>query len=72
MLNQLRSPETLRMASAILVVVVSAIVGHQAALGMEPSQWLGAAAAVLGSVALAALMHTAPANAEAKVKARRD
>lgn len=52
--------------SAALVCVVGAIVGayaayglkHGEALALTPAQWAGAAAAVLGSIALAVMVHT--------------
>ncbi|WP_293904720.1 hypothetical protein [Phenylobacterium sp.] len=39
--------------SAGLVFVSGAMTGHYAAAGMDATQWLGAAIAVLGSVAVA-------------------
>jgi uncharacterized membrane protein YfcA len=48
------SKETAEWGSAILVFASGAMAGHYASLGMTPVQWAGAAAAVLGSVTVAA------------------
>lgn len=58
--------------SAGLVLLSGATAGHFAALGMSPSQWLGAAAAVFGSIGVAVAVRTwpSPQKAEAKAKAR--
>ena len=48
--------------SAALVFVSAAIVGHEAAVGMNQTQWLGAAAAVLGSITVAVMVHVWPAK----------
>jgi hypothetical protein len=61
--------------SAALVFVSAAIVGHEAAVGMNQTQWLGAAAAVLGSIGVAVMVHvwpTKPRSADAAEKARRE
>lgn len=73
MLKILRSPETHRMASALLVILIAGVIGHKAGQGMDLQQWLGAAVAVIGSIIVAALVHTSPEPApeEAQVKARR-
>jgi hypothetical protein len=55
--------------SALLVFVAGATTGHHAALGMNPIQWTGAAAAVLGSVAVAVAVRVWPPKSAA-VKAR--
>ncbi len=47
-------------ASAALVVAVSLVVGYEASLGMSPSQWLGGAAAVLGSISVAVMVRVWP------------
>jgi len=46
--------------SAALVFVSAAVVGHEAAMGMNQTQWLGAAAAVLGSISVAVMVHVWP------------
>lgn len=48
--------------SAALVFVSAAIVGHEAAVGMNQMQWLGAAVAVLGSISVAVMVHVWPAK----------
>jgi hypothetical protein len=61
--------------SAALVFVSAAIVGHEAAVGMNESQWLASAVAVLGSITVAVLVHVWPAKprkAGAAQKSRRD
>jgi len=52
--------------SALLVFVSGATTGHHAALGMNAIQWAGAAAAVLGSVAVAVAVRVWPDEAAAK------
>ncbi len=58
--------------SAGLVLLSGATAGHFAALGMNPTQWAGAAAAVIGSVGVAVAVRVwpAPENAEARAKTR--
>jgi hypothetical protein len=46
--------------SAVLVFVSGAMTGHYAAAGMNAVQWMGAAAAVLGSVAVAVAVRVWP------------
>ena len=53
--------EIARWASAALVIVASAIVGHEAALGLDPVQWACAVFAVLGSVSVAVMVRVWPA-----------
>jgi hypothetical protein len=52
--------------SAALVFLSGAMTGHYAAVGMEPVQWAGAVAAVLGSVTVAVAVRVWPAPAKAK------
>jgi hypothetical protein len=54
--------------SAALVFVSAAIVGHEAAVGMNQTQWIGAAAAVLGSISVAVMVHVWPAKARVDLK----
>jgi hypothetical protein len=49
--------------SAILVFTTGAMAGHYASLGMNTVQWVGAAAAVLGSVTVAVVVRVWPAKA---------
>jgi hypothetical protein len=46
--------------SACLVFLSGAMTGHYAAIGMNPVQWSGAAAAVLGSVTVAVAVRVWP------------
>lgn len=46
-----------RWATVALVIVVGLSVGRQASVGMDMQQWLGAAAAVIGSIVLAAMVY---------------
>lgn len=57
-------------ASAALVFGCGAAVGHHASLGMNPTQWTGAALAVIGSVAVAVMVRVWPAPV--RVEADRD
>lgn len=66
MFERLRSQEAARLASAILVVLVSGLAGQFAAHGMNAIQWLGAILAVLGSVTLAVMIRVWPAEAPAR------
>ena len=49
-------------ASAALVFVSGAAAGHYAQQGMNELQWLGAAAAVLGSITVAVAVRVWPAQ----------
>lgn len=57
MLKLLHSPEAARWATVALVIIVGLSVGRQASVGMDVQQWIGAAAAVIGSVVLAAMVY---------------
>ena len=54
--------------SALLVFVSGAMTGHYAASGMNAVQWMGAAAAVLGSVAVAVAVRVWPAQQAVKAE----
>ncbi len=56
--------------SAALVFVTAAIIGHEAAGGMNQSQWLAAAVSILGSISVAVMVHVWPDKA--KVRATQD
>ncbi len=58
--------------SAALVFVTAAIIGHEAAVGMDQSQWLAAAVSILGSVSVAVMVHVWPPKAKAAVQKSRD
>lgn len=51
--------------SASLVFLSGAMTGHYAAVGMNPVQWAGAAAAVLGSVTVAVAVRVWPPKSAA-------
>ena len=53
--------------SAALVFFSGALTGHYAAIGMNAVQWAGAAAAVLGSVAIAVAVRVWPPREAAKI-----
>ena len=63
MFQQWRSQDAAKLASAILVILVSGLAGQFAAQGMNAVQWLGAVLAVLGSVTLAVIVRVWPAPA---------
>ncbi len=54
--------------SALLVFVSGAMTGHYAAGGMNAVQWMGAAAAVLGSVAVAVAVRVWPVGEAVKAE----
>ncbi len=58
--------------SAALVFVTAAIIGHEAAVGMDQSQWLAAAVSILGSVSVAVMVHVWPPKAKAAIQKSRD
>ena len=47
--------------TALMVFASGGMAGHYAAQGMSSAQWLGAFAAVLGSIALAVVIRVWPA-----------
>lgn len=63
MFGRLRTDEAAKLASIILVILVSGLAGQFAAHGMNLVQWLGAVLAVLGSVTLAVMIRVWPAPA---------
>ena len=54
--------------SALLVFVSGAMTGHYAASGMNAIQWMGAAAAILGSVAVAVAVRVWPTQDAVKAR----
>ena len=73
MLNWLRTAGFAEFGSAILVFITAAVIGHEAAIGMNASQWMAGGVSVLGSVGLAVMVHVWPAKPRAKALApRRD
>lgn len=71
MLSFLKSPQAAQWGSASLVVLASAIVGRQAALGMDGTQWACSAFAVLGSISVAVMVRVWPAPQKAPAEDRR-
>ncbi len=65
MLKLLNSPTLAQFGSAALVFATAAIVGHEAAIGMTTTQWIGAAVSVLGSISVAVMVHVWPEKQKA-------
>ena len=57
---ELTRRDLIEWGSALLVFVSGATTGHYAAAGMNAEQWMGAAMAVLGSVAVAVAVRVWP------------
>lgn len=53
-------------AATALMFVTAAVIGHEAAVGMTPSQWLAAGISILGSISVGAMVCLWPAKAKAK------
>ncbi len=68
MLEKLAAIFTAQRLATLLVTLVGAVVGAYAAEGMSPVQWAGAAAAVLGAVGVAVVVHRWPAKARVRVR----
>jgi hypothetical protein len=64
MLKWLQSAGYAEYGSAALVFISAGVVGHEAAVGMNQTQWLGAVAAVLGSITVAVMVHVWPDKAK--------
>jgi len=60
MIRFLRSPWVAECGSAALVFVTAAIVGREAAAGMNMSQWISASVSVVGSITVAVMVHCWP------------
>jgi hypothetical protein len=60
MLSFLKSSQASYWGTTALVVVASAIVGREAAHGMDATQWLCSAFAILGSVSAAVMVRVWP------------
>jgi hypothetical protein len=69
-MNNITTKEAAEWGSAILVFASGGMAGHYASLGMTPIQWAGAAAAVLGSVAVAVVIRVWPAPEKARAEQR--
>jgi len=61
MLSFLKTPQAAQWGSASLVVLASAVVGRQAALGMDQTQVACSGFAVLGSIGVAVMVRVWPA-----------
>ena len=74
MLKWIQTAGVSEYGSAALVFVTAAIIGHEAAVGMTPNQWLAASVSILGSISVAVMVHIWPAKAKvaAGVRARED
>ncbi len=72
MLRTLFSQKTAEMGTTALVLVSAALAGHQAALGMNQAQVMGAATAILGSVMAAVMVRIWPMPEKAPVRVRKD
>ena len=68
MFRILRSPWAAECGSAALVFVTAAIVGREAAAGMNVHQWISAGVSVAGSITVAVMVHCWPAKAKANPK----
>ena len=65
---QITQKDLIEWGSAGLVFVSGAMTGHYAATGMNAVQWMGAAAAILGSVAVAVAVRVWPAQDAVKAE----
>lgn len=72
MFNWFRNAGPAEFGSAMLVFITAAIVGHEAAVGMNQVQWTGAVVSVLGSIGVAVMVHVWPAKPRAAQKSRQD
>lgn len=61
---QITQKDLIEWGSAGLVFVSGAMTGHYAATGMNAVQWMGAAVAILGSVAVAVAVRVWPPKGE--------
>ncbi len=60
MLKLLQSAVIAECGSAALVFVTAAIVGREAAVGMNSSQWISAVVSVAGAISVAVMVHCWP------------
>ncbi len=65
---EITQKDVVEWSSACLVFVSGAMTGHYAAAGMNAVQWAGAAAAVLGSVAVAVAVRVWPPRTAVKAE----
>lgn len=72
MLKSIRTKVSSERAAMAFVILASALVGRQAAIGMDAAQGLSALAAVLGASMLVVMIRSWPKPERVKVRARRD
>lgn len=68
LLENFRIALTPQRLAAVLVTVISTLVGAFAAQGMSMVQWIGGIVAVMASIAVAVIVHRWPAKARVKVR----
>ena len=66
MLENFRIALTPQRLAAVLVTVISTLVGAFAAQGMTLVQWIGGIVAVVASIAVAVIVHRWPAKARVR------
>jgi len=72
MLKSITARFSAERAAMAFVILASALVGRQAAIGMDTAQILYGLAAILGSSMLVVMIKSWPKPEQAKVRARRD
>lgn len=72
MLKSITARISAERAAMAFVIVASALVGRQAAIGMDTAQGLYGLAAILGSSMLVVMVKSWPKPERVKVRARRD
>lgn len=60
--TEITKKDLIEWGSACLVFLSGAMTGHYAAIGMNPVQWAGALAAILGSVTVAVAVRVWPSK----------
>jgi len=70
MFNLFRNATVAECGSTALVFFTAAVVGHEAAVGMNVTQWTGAVVSVMGSITLAMIVHCWPAKSKAPQRSR--
>ncbi|WP_421934850.1 hypothetical protein [Phenylobacterium sp.] len=72
MLKSIAASLSAERAAMAFVILASALVGRQAAIGMDTAQGLSGLAAILGSSMLVVMVRTWPKPERIRVKAHRD
>ena len=62
MVRFLRSAWVAECGSAALVFIAAAIVGREAAAGMNVHQWISATVSIVGAITVAVMVHCWPAK----------